>query len=129
MSIFSVCGLILSACIIMKLVGRDSPDIKMLISLAVIILTAAEYMDSFSAVSRRLSSILDMADINREYIEILLKALGICIVSQLSADCCRDCGESALASQIETVARISLLIIALPLYTAVMDLVISLMGS
>ena len=128
MNIFGICGLILCACIVTQLVGKDSPDMKVLISLAAIILTAAQYIDSFGAVSRKLGSILDMADIDREYIAILLKALGICIVSQLSADCCRDCGESALAAQIETVARISLLMIALPLYSAVMDLVLALIG-
>ncbi len=126
MSIFGICGLILCACVTAKLIGKNDPDMRVLIALAVIILTAAGYMDSFSDISQRLKELFETAQIDGEYISILLKALGICIVAQLAADCCRDCGESALASQVEITARVSLLIISLPLYTAVTELVIAL---
>ena len=129
MSIFSVCGLILCACVIAKLIGRQDPDMRVLISLSAIILSAAGYMDSFSSVADRLRELFDTAGINSEYVSILLRAVGICIVAQLSADCCRDCGESALASQIEIVARVSLPVISLPLYTAVIQLVTALINS
>ena len=126
MSIFGICGLILCACVTAKLIGKNDPDMRVLIALAVIILTAAGYMDSFSDISQRLKELFETAQIDGEYISILLKALGICIVAQLAADYCRDCGESALASQVEITARVSLLIISLPLYTAVTELVIAL---
>lgn len=129
MSIFSICGLILCACVIAKLIGRQDPDMRVLLSLSVIIISAAGYMDYFSSVADRLRELFETADINSEYVSILLRAVGICIVAQLSSDCCRDCGESALASQIEIVARVSLLVISLPLYTAVMELVTALINS
>ena len=86
MSIFGICGLILCACVTAKLIGKNDPDMRVLIALAVIILTAAGYMDSFSDISQRLKELFETAQIDGEYISILLKALGICIVAQLAAD-------------------------------------------
>ncbi len=53
---------------------------------------------------------------NSEYLTVLLKSLGICFLTQLAADICRDSGEGTLASQAETAGKTALLIIALPLF-------------
>lgn len=50
-----------------------------------------------------------------EYIEITLKALAISFTVQLTSELCRDCGENNIASGIETVGKIELIIISLPL--------------
>ncbi len=129
MGIITACGLVICACAAVKLIGRDNPDMRVLVSLSVIIITAAGFIESYSGVTAKLQKLFSLADIDPDYVLILMKALGICIVSQLSADCCRDCGESALASQIEIIARISLLVISLPLYETVTELCLSLIGS
>ena len=49
------------------------------------------------------------------YIEIILKGLGIVILTQICADICRDSGEGTLASNIETVGKLELLLLSSPL--------------
>ncbi len=51
-----------------------------------------------------------------EYLTILMKSLGICFLTQLAADICRDSGESALATQAEAAGKTALFVIALPLF-------------
>lgn len=55
-----------------------------------------------------------------EYGETLLKALGIAYLTGISAGVCRDFGESNLASSIENVGKIELMLLALPLFEAVL---------
>ena len=50
-----------------------------------------------------------------KYGEIILKGLGIVILTQICADICRDSGEGTLASNIETVGKLELLLLSIPL--------------
>ena len=50
-----------------------------------------------------------------EYIETVLKGLGIVILTQISSDICRDSGEGTLAGHIETVGKLELLLLCIPL--------------
>ena len=49
------------------------------------------------------------------HIETILKGLGIVILTQISSDICRDSGEGTLASHIETVGKLELLLLCIPL--------------
>jgi stage III sporulation protein AD len=50
-----------------------------------------------------------------KYIEILFKGLGIVILTGISSDICRDSGEGTLATHIETVGKLELLLLCIPL--------------
>ena len=50
-----------------------------------------------------------------KYIETILKGLGIVILTQIVSDICRDSGESTLAGYIETVGKLELLLLCIPL--------------
>ena len=50
-----------------------------------------------------------------EYLEIIIKALAIAYVTQISSELCRDCGEVGIATGIETVGKIEIIILSLPL--------------
>ena len=49
------------------------------------------------------------------YVEVLLKALGIAILTQYTAEICRECGENAAASGVELTGKIEILLLCLPL--------------
>ena len=49
------------------------------------------------------------------YIKTVLKGLGIVILTQITSDICRDSGESTLAGHIETVGKLELLLLCIPL--------------
>ena len=50
-----------------------------------------------------------------EYVETILKGLGIVILTQICSDVCRDSGEGTLATHIETVGKVELLLLCIPL--------------
>lgn len=52
----------------------------------------------------------------------LLKTLGVCVVSKTCSDVCRDVGQSAIAGVVELAGILSSLLCALPLLTAVWDM-------
>ena len=49
------------------------------------------------------------------YVETLLKALGICVVTHVCATVCRDSGEGSVAGYVELGGKIEIIILSLPL--------------
>ena len=54
---------------------------------------------------------------------ILIKALGVAFLTEVSASVCRDSGESGLATWVETAGKLEILLLSFPLIRAVMDTV------
>lgn len=73
-------------------------------------------------------SVSSAAEGTAAYIKLMLKVLGITIVVQFAADLCRDAGETALACQCETGAKIVVLAMILPLFEAVIEMIAGLIS-
>ena len=58
---------------------------------------------------------------------ILLKVIGICLLTEFTANTCRDAGSSALASNVTLAGKLMAAFSALPLYTEILNLVLSLL--
>ncbi|MCM1114423.1 MAG: stage III sporulation AC/AD family protein [Clostridium sp.] len=63
----------------------------------------------------------------KSYINLMIKILGIAIVSQFVIDLCKDSGENALASQTELASKIIILIMIMPLFNTVLNVVTGLL--
>ncbi len=64
-------------------------------------------------------TLFDGLPLSWEYGSILLKGLGVCLLTQTAADSCRDAGETALAGKAELTGKITLLAMSVPLFEKV----------
>lgn len=55
------------------------------------------------------------------YFVLLLKMIGISYLAEISADLCKDAGANALASQIELFGKLSILVLSMPVLTALLE--------
>lgn len=55
------------------------------------------------------------------YIRILIKIIGITYLSEFSSDLCRDAGAATLATQIELFGKLSILVLCMPILTALLE--------
>ena len=56
-----------------------------------------------------------------EYAEIFFKAFGIALLTHITAEICRDCGEASVASYVELAGKFEMLILSLPLIMSVLE--------
>lgn len=66
--------------------------------------------------------LINGSGINTEYLTLLLKALGVSVLTQLAADACRDSGETALSNKVELAGKVTILLLCLPLVKAMIQL-------
>jgi len=57
---------------------------------------------------------------------MLIKALGVCVTTQLAADVCRDSGSGSLANTVELGGRLLVLGLTLPLLKSIAELAVGL---
>ncbi len=75
-----------------------------------------------------IGGMIDRVGIRQEWLTLLLKALGICYVTQFASDCCRDAGETALASKAELAGRVAVVLLALPMLTQLLESIVDMLS-
>ncbi len=123
MDFLTICGFGIVAVVLCVIVRQIKPDSALAISIAAgIIITAAVLIAIAPSVSA-LSQLSEKAGIDEGIIKAMLKALAVCYITTLCADCARDAGETALGSKLELAGRTAIVVISLPVFTSLADFV------
>jgi len=68
-----------------------------------------------------ISGLMSSSPIVGEAAGILVRVLGIAVITRISADVCREMGAASVASSLETVAKFEIILLSLPLVSSVLD--------
>lgn len=123
MKIVSVAGICITAAVLCKLFSDSGKEYALYIKLAAAAAVMSMIIIFVSPIAETVRSIYSRAGADEEYLTVLFKALGICYITQFTCDVCKDSGENALATQAELAGKISLMIIALPLFESLSGIV------
>lgn len=63
------------------------------------------------------------------YLKILMKIVGLAYVCEFSSNICKDAGYSSIAGQIEMAGKLSILLVSMPVMTALLDMLKSFLNS
>jgi len=72
-----------------------------------------------------LQSLGQKASIDNMYIETILKIIGIAYITELGANITKDAGLGAVASKVELAGKIFILVLAIPIITAVIEAILT----
>lgn len=112
---------------IYALVRQIKPEFAPVVILggsAVILVTVA---GRFFEASETVDRMMRLAGLEKENVSILMRALGICVITQFAADICYDNSSSALAAAVELAGRVGAITLALPMLQAVAKTALGLM--
>ncbi len=105
---------------------RTHPEQAMAVTLVAGILMVSAALKYMAPLLGNIQGMLEASGLSSEYVQILFKALGICVITQLASDACRDAGEQGLAAKTELAGKLTLLALALPLFQKIGDIALSL---
>ena len=119
--------LCVTAALLALVVRRGSPEAALLLPLGAAVVVLLSLAGSLTALMDFLGQLVEESGLSRELFVPLYKTIGIALVVKLGGSLCRDAGESALSSVVETAGAVCALIAALPLLRAVLALLLELM--
>ncbi|MBD5118776.1 MAG: stage III sporulation protein AD [Clostridiales bacterium] len=102
-------------------VRRQSPEIALVLGIGACALIVLYCSGALTAVMELVDKLAEAGNLSAQAVEPVIKTAGIAIVTRLAADFCKDAQEGGLASAVELAGTALALAAALPLMSAVLD--------
>ena len=124
-----VIGGVLIALVLWLCLQKQEKDIALLLTLTVCLLVACIALKAMSPVLDFLRQLEAMGQLQDGILGILLKAVGIGMVSELAAMVCADAGNGSLEKTVRLLGTVTMLTVSLPIFHTLLTLIQELLGT
>ncbi|MDD6236301.1 MAG: SpoIIIAC/SpoIIIAD family protein [Clostridiales bacterium] len=128
MNILAIVGIGIVATAICILIKQYRPEFAMMVSLSCGVLIFVMILLHLSPAILDIQELMSKASLDNGYFKVLVKSLGICYVTSIASDSCKDAGQAAIAGKIELAAKVAIVILALPLFTQIVNYALDLIA-
>lgn len=104
------------------LLKKSNPEMALLLTGAAAFMGLILLSRSVEEITAFLREMVTMGGLLPELFAPLLKTAAIALISRISSDLCRDAGENAMASLVETAGAFGAILVSLPLMEAVWEM-------
>lgn len=116
-------AVVLIGVILSLVIGRQSKDMSVLLTLAVCVLVCVGVLEFLEPVAQLLRQLRRLGNLDNEAVSILLKAALIGLLSELAGLLCADAGESALGKALQILSNAAILWLSLPLFQQILTMI------
>jgi len=128
MEVVQIVGLGLVATILIVLLRQsDRSDAALLVSVVTGVIIFSMVIDKVKYIIDILSNLSRNANIEFTYFTTILKIIGIAYIVEFGAQISRDAGEESIASKIELGGKVIIMVLAMPILLALMDLILKIL--
>jgi len=120
-------GILITA-ILTLILSKQGKDMALLLTLcvcAMVVLAACAYLKPIIALARKL---IQIGQLNHQWLDILLKVTGIGILSQVAGFICNDAGNQSLAKSLQIITTAVLLSLSVPLLEEILIFLEAILG-
>ena len=122
-----VTALCLTGALLAVLLHRSGGEMALLLSLAVCGVAAMVLIEPLEELRDFWEDAAAWGELPVELFTPLIKTVGIALLSRTGSDLCRDAGEGAIASVLETAGAVAAIAVSLPLFRSAWELLRSLL--
>lgn len=122
-----IAGFVLISLLLILFLKETKREFSIILAAACGIILFVTVADDLYDIATKIYDLSTQADNINTYISLMMRILGISLIAQFVADLCRDSGENALASQTEIASKVLILIMTLPLFETVINIVTGLL--
>ena len=105
------------------LLKKEKSEYSLLISILICAAIFAFLVGKMQVVLAFVERLENLLSIDSRYVGLILKIIGIAYVAGFAMDVCKDAGYGAIGSQIETFAKISILVVSLPVLLTFLEVI------
>lgn len=121
MNIVNVCLISIVGVITAVIVKGYKAEYGMLIMVSLSLLFFGWMLDVFGEMQNRFQSITKELEQNASFYKILFKIMGITYICEFSSGLCKDAGYSSVATQIEIMGKMLVLLSGIPILVSVIE--------
>ena len=124
MEIFKIVAIsIIAVLLITVLKTTKREDFSVILTIIASILLFTFAILKLEDVIELLNNIINKSGINKEYLKLLIKVTGITYIIEIASNICKDAGSSALATKVEMLGKLSIVVLTIPIITSVVSVI------
>lgn len=127
MNMLSICVLAVTTVILIVTLRPKNEEIAIMLGIACSVLILLSVMSNAVGIIDTVNNIIAVSGISTSYVVILLKVIGICLVTEFAVNVCKDAGSQSLASNVSLAGKLMVTFTSLPLYADILNVVLSLL--
>ena len=112
--------------IIGLVIKKNNPEASLLLTIATSAFSMYLAFDVVTSVVNFIRSLSETAEISPAVLAVVLKTVGVAVITKISSDVCRDAGQSGAASGVEFAGTVTAIYVSLPLMESVIRMLNSL---
>lgn len=109
------------AIIMAILFKKGKEEFSLYISIAACIVILLWGIGKLKIILEAINELQGYIQMNKAYVGILIKIIGITYITEFSSSLCKDSGYQAIAEQIELVGKLTILAISMPIMLALLE--------
>ncbi|HYE09103.1 MAG TPA: stage III sporulation protein AD [Patescibacteria group bacterium] len=128
MDIMKIVGIGIIATILAVVLREQKPEIALQVSIVTGLIIFVFVITKLNSVVTVLKYFASKTNIDLLYFTTILKVIAIAYITEFGAQVCKDAGESSIASKIEFGGKVLIMIMAIPIMAALMDIITKLIA-
>ncbi|MGE5605004.1 MAG: stage III sporulation protein AD [Bacteroidota bacterium] len=124
MTFYGVLGFSLVVTVLLLIVRKERPEVATPITIAASALILIGLMKNISQILSVFESLGSKAQINSDYLKLVVKIVGIAYLAGFGAQICKDAGENSMAAKIELAGKIFILTLGVPIMAGLLEMII-----
>lgn len=121
MNIVAICLVAIIGVITAVIIKGYKPEFGMVIIITLSLVFLSWMLEVFGEMEKQFQSITEQLEENKSFYKILFKIMGITYICEFSSGICKDAGYSSIATQIEIVGKMLVLLSGIPILISVID--------
>lgn len=127
MEIFQIVGLGILATIIVVILKELRPEFAILVSIVTGVIIFTMVLSKLVYVVDTISTLQSKVDVNISYFNTIVKIIGMAYIVEFASQISRDAGETSIAMKIEFAGKVLIMVLAIPIILALMDLIVKIL--
>lgn len=127
MEMFQIVGIGIIATILIVILKDTKPEFSILISIVTGILIFSMLLNKLSYVIVTIGNLSSKIDVNISYFNTILRIIGMAYIVEFASQISRDAGCDSIAMKIELGGKVMIMVLAIPILMALMDLIIKIL--
>ncbi|NLX63721.1 MAG: hypothetical protein GX022_02925 [Clostridiaceae bacterium] len=117
----AILGIIAAICAV--IISGKNPEMGMILGLIFGVIALMIAFGKAGTIVKALEDTIVSSGIDAKLLVPVLKITGMAYITQFSVDVCKDVGQNAIAGKIETVGKIMMLVVAVPVVTSLIHII------
>lgn len=121
MEVFKVVGFGIISVILIVILKEEKKEFALILTILSGVLLLIYIVTKLTPVIDMLNNLIDGANINKDFLVIILKITGIAYIVEFGKNICIDAGQSAIATKIEMAGKVIIVTLSLPLIASLVN--------